>query len=173
MVGSMVFGTGRVTDGMEDHEELNIGDFGKAVDELCKAIREGDDFHPKSTEKVTAKDGKLDIVVWRGFSDQRHGQLIGFGQCKTGTHWPNDLGKLKPDSFCRKWMRTQPASQAVVLYFVCDRVLDRWYDLVSDGGILFDRCRVMEYATDISSKLMTRIDMWVNAASQAEGLTIP
>ena len=143
------------------------------MNDLCKAIREGEDFHPKSPGKITARDGKLDIVVWRGFTDQRHGQLIGFGQCKTGTHWKNDLSKLQPDSFCRKWMRVQPAATPVRLYFVCDRVIDRSYEMCSDGGILFDRCRIMEYATDIPKKLLKRIEKWVKAVGRAEGLKIP
>ncbi len=173
MVGSMVFGTGREAAELEDHDELDIGRFGTAVNELCNAIREGEDFRPKSSDKVTAKDGKLDIVVWRGFTDQRHGQLIGFGQCKTGTNWDSDLTKLQPESFCRKWMRTQPVSTPVRLYFVCDRVLDRWYDMSSDGGILFDRCRVMEYANEIPKKLLNRIEKWVKAVARAEGFKIP
>ena len=59
---------------------------------------------PENETKVTAKDGKLDIVVWRRFADGRPGQLIGFGQCKTGTSWPDDLTKLQPEGFCAKWM---------------------------------------------------------------------
>ncbi len=173
MVGSMVFGTGREAAERDDHDELDSGVFGKAVNDLCKAIREGEDFRPKSPDKVTARDGKLDIVVWRGFADQRHGQLIGFGQCKTGTNWENDLTKLQPEGFCQKWMRTQPASKPVRLYFVCDRVLDRWYEICSDGGILFDRCRVMEYANTIPKKLLERIEKWVKGVGQAEGLIIP
>ncbi len=173
LVEAIVFGTGRDTEESLSDDDLEVGQFGRAVNELCKAIGEGEQFQAKTADRVTAKDGKLDIVVWRGFSDRRHGQLIGFGQCKTGTNWNRELGKLKPDSFCRKWMRTPPASQPVVLYFVCDRVLDGWYNHVSDGGILFDRCRVMEYATQIPMPLLKRIEKWVSAATQSEGLTIP
>jgi hypothetical protein len=70
-------------------------------------------------------------------------------------------------------MTKAPAVLPVRLYFVADRVLDRWYDCCVDGGILFDRCRIVEHANDISASLTARITKWVRAAAASEGLSLP
>ncbi|MCH7909200.1 MAG: hypothetical protein IIB38_06235 [Candidatus Hydrogenedentes bacterium] len=172
-VDAMVFGTGRTNQHLEDYEELNKGKFQSLVDDLCEKLGEGVGFRedPESTPK--ARDGKLDIVVWRGFADKRDGQLIGFGQCKTGTHWRGDLSKLRPEDFFSKWVKNPPAVQPIRLYFVADRPSMNWRELCVDGGILFDRCRIMEYARDLPTKLMKRIAKWVKAAMKSEGLKLP
>jgi hypothetical protein len=101
-VHAFVFGTGRETEELEDHEDLDEGKFKSAVDRLCRQLGEGYGFRAVGDSRVTARDGKLDVVVWRRFADERPGQLIGFGQCKTGKHWSGDLMKLRPEGFCRK-----------------------------------------------------------------------
>ena len=171
-VDAIVFGTGRQAVDMKDHEELNQGVFKSAVDRLCAALGEGVGFPNKINERVRAKDGKLDIVVWRRFADKRPGQLIGFGQCKTGTYWNNDLMKLQPEGFCAKWMQKRPAVLPVRMYFVADRVVDVWYDMCVDGGLFFDRCRIVDQATDLPCKLLQKIETWVRAAASSEGLML-
>lgn len=172
-VEAMVFGTGRTSQHIEDHQDLDKGKFQSAVDDLCRKLGEGVGFRedPKSTPR--ARDGKLDIVVWRGFTDKREGQLIGFGQCKTGTHWKDDLSKLRPEAFCAKWTITRPAVLPIRLYFIADRNTINWYDQCIDGGILFDRCRIMEYADDLPPHLLERISKWVEAAMKSKGLRLP
>ena len=171
-VDGMVFGTGRQTNDMEDHEELGHGVFQAAIRRLCAALGEGIGFPQNAGSAVQAKDGKLDIVVWRGFADKRPGQLIGFGQCKTGTYWDKDLMKLQPEGFCAKWLQRQPAVMPVRLYFITDRVIDRWYERCVDGGIVFDRCRIVDLATDLPSALLQEIEAWVKAAAESEGLLL-
>ena len=172
-VRSLVFGTGRQVDGMRDDEELDLGSFSSAVNHLCEELNEGVGFDPKSTGRVTARDGRLDVVVWRGFSDGRDGQLIAFGQCKTGSNWENDLAKLQPEGFFSKWVRQLPAVLPLRLYFIADRAIDRWYDRSKDAGILLDRCRIMEYCSNLPPELLERIRRWVIAAAESQGLRVP
>lgn len=172
-VRGIVFGTGRIAENLEDDADLDCGAFQTEVNRLCRELGEGDGFASRGRSRVTARDGKLDIVVWKRFADRRIGQLIGFGQCKTGTHWEGDLLKLRPEGFCDKWMRSNPAVLPVRLYFVADRVLDRWYERCKDGGILFDRCRIMEYADTLPDDVTQRLRTWVAAASSAQGLSLP
>lgn len=171
-VDALVFGTGRLADGSSDRDPIDIATFSAAIDNLCDRLNEGTGFDAKSNGPVTAKDGKLDVVVWRSFTDGRNGQLIGFGQCKTGTHWETDLMKLRPDDFFSKWVRQHPAVLPVRLYFVTDRVIERWYDRSKDGGIFLDRCRIMEYCSKLPEELMTRISRWVTTAANTHGLQI-
>lgn len=169
-VKSIVFGTGRLAQGMRDEDEIDTRSFSDAVNSLCKQLNEGIEFDPKSPGKVTARDGKLDVVVWRSFSDCREGQLIAFGQCKTGDHWEADLSKLQPDAFFSKWVRRHPAVLPLRLYFISDRAIDRWYDRSKDAGVLLDRCRIMEYCNELPHKLGENISKWVKAAANKHRL---
>lgn len=171
-VKAIVFGTGRLVDGKHDDDEIDTSSFSSAVNYLCKELNEGIQFDPKSPGKVTARDGKLDVVVWRGFSDRRDGQLIAFGQCKTGDHWEADLSKLQPEAFFSKWFRQHPAVLPLRLYFISDRAVDRWYDRSKDAGVLLDRCRIMEYCHELPEKLKNNIQSWVDAAATKHGLQL-
>ena len=171
-VGAIVFGTGRQTNDLEDHEEFGQGVFESAIQGLCDALGEGVGFQQNLDSAVYAKDGKLDVVVWRGFADKRPGQLIGFGQCKTGKYWDRDLMKLQPEGFCAKWLQKRPAVIPVRLYFIADRVTDDWHERCVDGGIVFDRCRIVNHAANLPSDLLQKIEAWVNAAAKSEGLLL-
>lgn len=163
-IGGVVFGTGKLTLDRDDSDEIDGGVFANAVDQLCNDLREGIKFFKDPDSRVTARDGKLDIVVWRRFSDARQGQLIGFGQCKTGTSWESDLQKLNPGAFCEKWMLKTPAVTPVRLYFVADRVISNWYERSKDGGIFFDRCRIMQLTDELPRNVLSQIRRWVRAA---------
>ena len=167
-INSMVFGTAR---SLDDDVEIDRKEFETAVNTLCRKIGEGHRFQADETSRVRAKDGKLDVVVCKRFSDQRMGKLIGFGQCKTGTHWDRDLQKLQPSDFCTKWMLKSPAVPPIRMYFVADRLpLDDWYERSVDAGIFFDRCRIVEHSHPIDETLKGRLENWVTAAGKAKGL---
>jgi hypothetical protein len=171
-VNQLVFGTARFADRTDDETTIDRNTFKSAIADLCAKLQEGLDFDPKDPGPIRAKDAKLDVVVWRKFSDRREGQLIGFGQCKTGTHWEGELTKLQPEAFCDTWLRRRPAVVPTRMFFVSARVLSRWYERSKFAGILFDRCRIVEYAMGLPSDLLHRISAWVEAAMQSQGLTL-
>lgn len=121
--------------------------FETKIKSLIKRLREGEGFKNRNeTSPNTNKDDDLDVVVWKGFSDGYPGKLIGFGQCKTGTYWKNQLKILQPLSFCSKWFSDMPPVPPVRLFFISECILrNRWYEHAAEGGILFDRCRIMDY----------------------------
>lgn len=57
--------------------------FRDKVDTLCNKFGEGARFRNLHAGSVRARDAELDIVGWIPF--EAPGQLIVFGQCKTGT----------------------------------------------------------------------------------------
>lgn len=171
-VQGMVFGTARTSVNVRDDDLIDIGSFSTAVDQLCIRLKEGLHYDPKS-KKPTARDGKLDVVIWRRFSDEREGQLIGFGQCKTGTNWQNDMTKLRPGDFFSKWARRLPTVLPQRLYFIADRETKRWYEHTTDAGVLLDRCRIMDYCSNIPVRLLERIHNWVSEAAKSKGLRLP
>lgn len=168
-----LFGTARLAATMDDDDDLDHSAFERAVNGLCKAIGEGQGFDSQVTKKPKARDGRLDIVVWRRFADQRAGQLIGFGQSKTGTHWKPDLSRLQPRDFVDKWMRRAPAVIPVRLYFMSERVIDDWYDHCKDGGIMFDRCRIVEHSHKLPATLRNTIRKWTSASLKAARIRLP
>lgn len=121
--------------------------FEKKITSLTKLMGEGGAFKSRiDTSPNIKKDDGLDVVVWKSFSDGNPGKLIGFGQCKTGTCWKDNLVFLRPDSFCKKWLKDQPTVDPIRLFFISESILrNRWYEHTAQGGVLFDRCRIMDY----------------------------
>lgn len=140
--------------------------FSQKITSLIKRMGEGGEFKNRNeTTKSLNKDDGLDIVVWKSFSDGYPGKLIGFGQCKTGTYWNVKRDALQPDSFCQKWFADQPAVKPVRLFFISESILrNRWYEHASSGGILFDRCRIMDYfPMEKKPPFLSQIKRWNKA----------
>ena len=157
---SFVFGTSSDTRSFSDR-----------VKALCQQIGEGSTYKNRSGGNPQAKDDGLDVVVWNPFNDARQGKLIGFGQCKTGTHYEEHFTRLKPDAFCKNWFDSMPAVDPVRMFFITDELPeDRWYKRSTYAGILFDRSRVIELCQTISSQTLAYISAWTRAAAIANGL---
>ena len=141
------------------------GTFQQRVDSLCVDLREGEGFRD-SSRRSTSGDGKLDVVAWKEFADGRPGKLIAFGQCKTGTSYKDTLSQLQPDKFCSKWFQVQPAVTPIRMFFVAEALPDGgWYETATDSGLLFDRCRMVDYADGVSDETMRDVRRWTNAAA--------
>lgn len=154
---SLVFGTAAGT-----------GEIRARLDFLCKRTGEGGG----SGRHVVAqsKDAKLDVVVWKSFRDGLPGKMMGFGQCKTGTDWRDQLTQLQPDVFCDQ-LRSTPVLTPVRMFFVAEAP-DRsgWRSVAKPAGLLFDRCRIVEYSSDMCRVTMDRIATWTKRAAAVNGL---
>jgi hypothetical protein len=155
--GSLVFGTAR--------KKAKSGQqFRANIEQLCANLRDGRGMKP-GAKTPGGGDGKLDVVVWRIFSDGRTGGLIGFGQCKTGIHWKTHLTKLQPRSFCSKYFQQPLIIEPVRVYMVPHRVNgSEWESHTSEGGLLLDRCRLVQYGYEISKDVFGDCRTWLNAA---------
>ena len=112
-----------------------------------------------------AGDAKLDVAAWRRFADKRQGGLIGFAQCKTGIHWRDHLTTLQPETYCNRFFEQRPIIAPLRVYMVPHRiVLHRWDDHTSDGGILMDRCRILQYGGHMSPAILKQCKRWLHAA---------
>ena len=141
------------------------GNFGRKINVLSQQLGEGKGFREDALPRGhQPKDGGLDIVVHRRFADGRPGQLIGFGQCKSGRNYESKLTELSLRDF-QGWFLGDFVVEPVRLFFLSDRVAD---DKVlarncRKAGILFDRCRIMEYAGEVDSDLKREIADWILA----------
>ncbi len=144
--------------------------FGKKIESLTKQLGEGVGLTKrKHTSQKSTKDGGVDVVVWKSFADGSYGKLIGFGQCKTGTYWKESLTIVRPDSFCKKWFKQLPAIEPIRLFFISESILRHlWYEHTTDCGILFDRCRIMDYLpAHLPPSFLTKAKEWTNAVVES------
>lgn len=151
---SLVFGT------------ATEGNFEGKIKNLIKSIGEGEGFKNSNNNIPTKNDDGIDVVVWRDFADMRISKLIGFGQCKTGTSWQDEVKKLNPDHFCENWLYEKPAFPPLRMVFICD-TLNVEKNFVTDqrGILMFNRFRIMEYLPDtIPHEILTRIQTWLSDA---------
>ena len=153
----MVFGT-----------SSNSPDSGKTfrskMVKLCKSIGEGEGWR-EGAVAPGGGDGNLDIVVWRKFQDGRKGGLVGFAQCKTGNGWDEHLTELNPRTFCRDFMEQPLVLEPVKIYMVPNRIsLQVWESHTGNGGILLDRCRILQYAHPVNAKVLEHVKIWMAAA---------
>ncbi len=145
--------------------------FPDKVNNLCRRLGEGGRFVNRDQAPPKERDGKLDIVAWTPFSDGLAGKLIAFGQCKTGTSYRDLLTQLRPDSFCNKWLRSSPVLTPVRMFFVSEALSRlRWRSTAADAGLLFDRCRIVDFADEIDSRVLERVTVWTEGAAKANSL---
>ena len=147
------------------------GSFKEKVEELLRSLNIRGHFQQPEGSTGHEKDGNLDIVAWIPFSDKKDGQMIALGQCKTGTHWEGMLRET--EGFFSKYSSRPPYSKPLKMFFVAESFGNyKWGDRCEDGGILFDRTRIMEFLPDDAdgefAGLLERIKIWNKAALAAE-----
>ncbi|MGH7138278.1 MAG: hypothetical protein ACREHD_21215 [Pirellulales bacterium] len=117
-----------------------------------------------------AGDGGLDMAVWRKFRDKRPGNLIGFAQCKTGDHWKDHLGRRNPESICHRFFRNRVALSPLAIYMVPCRVSEEEWEevMLQHRGLLFDRCRIVNFGMDLAPRTLKKCASWLEAALTKE-----
>lgn len=150
---SYVFGTGA------------SGGFEEKVNEMCRLTGEGGQFRSSTSKKTNAKDAKVDTVAWIPFSDKLPGQLMILGQCKTGDNWRSKISELRPDVFSKLWLDTDFFVLPVRAFFVAESVdRTRWPEECIPAGVLFDRCRLVDYCEHVTADIEDKIKKWTVAA---------
>ena len=145
--------------------------FSTKVNNLCEMVGEGDGYIDRTGRGALQKDGKLDVVIWKPFSDRQPGKFIAFGQCKTGTNYQDTLAVLRPDAFCDKWIQSPLALKPARMFFVAEAVHSgSWFDNAKDAGLLFDRCRIIDFCRGIDPAVLDKVKTWTAAAAEATGL---
>ncbi|MXZ25976.1 MAG: hypothetical protein F4Y80_14200 [Caldilineaceae bacterium SB0665_bin_21] len=160
-------------------EKMNFGanvdntDFASRVEELCQRLGEGEGFRDEYTHGHHMKDDKLDIVLWKSFADRLAGQLIVFGQCKTGTSYQNTLGELHPEAFCGQWLLAQPAVAPLRFFLIADALSPLEFERSARrAGVLFDRCRIIDFCDALDQDVLDQVSDWTAAAAHFADLPI-
>ena len=141
------------------------GNFAERIEQFAEQLGEGGGFRREARSgDAKPQDDGVDIIVHRRFADKRAGQLIGFGQCKTGRSYDRSgLNDVNIRGFTKTWLRGSVAVDPVRMFFLSDRIAgnENMKRECNRAGILFDRCRVMEYAENVDSGLKTEIKNWI------------
>jgi hypothetical protein len=144
------------------------GNFEAKVNDLCNQLCEGVRFRNPDDASVTKNDDKLDAVAWVPFSDSLASQIIIFCQCKTGTSWSELIHQLQPETFMKRWMEYSFLVTPVRAFCLSEAVdRSRWKSLCAATGIMFDRCRLVDFCGDIEGDLLNRITRWTLAAKES------
>jgi hypothetical protein len=142
--------------------------FPTALDNLCQQLGQGGGAYGRKPE-ADQKDAKLDLVAWRTFPDGRTGKLIGFGQCATGDNWTEKASELRPQKWCRLWMKDPAALDPFSSLFIPHRPGDdKWVIAANYAGVLFDRCRIAWLAPAVQGQLAADIRSWVEYVERAD-----
>jgi hypothetical protein len=141
------------------------GTFSGKINQLLENLYIKGEFKDPIGSTGKQNDGKVDIVVWKPFSDKRDPMLMGMGQCKTGTHWENFLTQMRPSSFFGSYSTGTPCVDPIRLFFITDSISgignEKWEERARDGGIIFDRCRLMEFLpSNLPEELIDKIRRW-------------
>lgn len=140
------------------------GGFCNKINKLGLALGEGNAYKSRVAEE-NAKDGKLDVVGWIPFTDELQGKLIIFAQCKTGTNWKDDIAQLQPSNFISKWFSDQFTVDPMRAFLISEAPnRASWYNHCKDAGLLFDRCRIVDFCDDIPPDLLDTIQRWTQSA---------
>jgi hypothetical protein len=134
--------------------KVPLAKLSQALDDLCARMSEGAGCKFPDKAKHSGDEG-LDIVAWRKFPDLKAGQLIAFGQCAGGGgNWQKKLAELDGRKFAQKWFREMFVVDPVRLFFLPRRIPPTdWMHSGIDGGILFDRCRIIACLPNLSLSL--------------------
>ncbi len=160
---SLVFGTA-----------AGSANFPERVNDLCSRLGEGGGFIGRDIEDTGAKDGKLDIVVWKPFTDDLPGKLIGFGQCKTGSYWEDSVTQLQPSAFREKWLSSAIFVPPIRMFFIAEDLASspKRRGVALDAGLLFDRCRIIDFCDGVDSGVLVKVREWTEAAAKAAELPV-
>lgn len=153
----------------QDTVDQGQGRYRAIIDALTGHLQEGGGWK-KGAKSPGAGDGGLDVAVWRRFQDKRPGGLVGFAQCKTGDRWREHLGKNNPNSICHSYFTSPLVLAPTAIYMVPCRVsLDEWSNVMRKHiGILFDRCRITTFCTNVNAQLINDCSTWTQAAIESE-----
>jgi hypothetical protein len=110
-----------------------------------------------------SKDGGVDVVAWKPFSDRKAAYIVILAQCTIRTNW---VPKAKDiiDMVWLAWLDTgRPVVIGLAIPFIIPPQFDRWDMLRRTVGVVFDRLRICQYLSTSSSADHGAMVSWANA----------
>lgn len=109
------------------------------------------------------KDRGVDVVGWKPFGDGRPSQIVVLLQCAAGLKWRTKTSELPLDA----WIQYIHWSHNPIKAFAVPCVVSKrdWHDVSKEGGILFDRVRIMNLLSKetIDDNLSGELNSWAES----------
>lgn len=80
-----------------------------------------------------------------------------------------DLGRLEENDYSDGVPEEEEGPQVVAEALS----RSRWANTSYDAGLLFDRCRIVDFCDDISEDVLKKVTTWTEAAAEESGLPGP
>lgn len=126
-------------------------------------------------DAAVVKDGTVDLIAWRSFSDGKHGKSVLYGQVASGRNWRSKPLKATWDPYFSGWFQGNgPSAQKMFSMFIpfmqhedCKPNRNESYDELQAAlaekderamGIIFDRLRIAELAPAAFERLASLSD---------------
>jgi len=109
------------------------------------------------------KDRGVDVVGWKPFGEGRPSQIVILLQCAAGLNWRTKTTELPIES----WIQYIHWSCNPIKAFAVPCIISKrdWHDVSKEGGILFDRIRIINLLSKetIDRELSNKLDSWVKS----------
>lgn len=144
--------------------------FREKLKQIVSKMGEGGEIHEHTGYRP--QDDSIDIIVWKGFSDNKPSKMIAFGQCKTGTNWQDSTRQLNSQTFCSTWFKSQPIITPLNMFFTAQYFPhDKWLPLAYRAGLIFDRHRIMDYLPEILDPILVqKMKTWCSSLEKRYNL---
>ncbi len=138
-------------------------DIALRVKDVAAAAREK--FVESPAERY--KDRGVDVIAWKPFEEHSSGehrsnQLVILAQCAAGANWRQKTGQLP----FKAWTQYVHWACDPLIAFAVPRVIpeELWHDISREGGILFDRIRIVNLLPNgvPQEELRAEIGAWVD-----------
>lgn len=141
----------------------DVKSFRDKLRQITYTLGEGGEIHENPGHKP--QDGKVDVIVWKGFKDRQPSKMIAFGQCKTGTSWVEHLSELNTDAFCKTWFTKQPVLTPVRMFFTAQYFPREIFRVrANEAGLVFDRFRILDYLPEnLDANILDKMKEWTDS----------
>jgi hypothetical protein len=140
------------------------------IDFIASELKEGGKYKPlASGHRQTSGDDGVDLLLRRGFPDNRGAQFLLFGGCAGGENWSSTKHyEVDPDrwlevNFKEKFSGLRGMAQC---YFIPRQIdSDGWLALSKAAGMVVDRCRLALITHKSGSPLLNLAKNWTESLS--------
>jgi len=142
--------------------------FHEKIDVLAAEFREGGGYKPEHTgHRKVSGDGGLDVLLRRGFPDDRGAQFFFFGGCAAGHNlFSTKRAECNPKKWFHKhFQQTFHGLYGVARGYFLPRQIgkDAWEDTAIMAGTVIDRCRISHITCKSRSQHLAEARTWTES----------